>query len=196
ASGNGRGDLLVRLFVEGRLRGTRARSKTMCLPTRRMITIRLCSSVAAIFDAVDLRISGFSPSHTNSMTSPVTRLARPRAMVSTSGSSGMCLPFDEGSSWRDSCRDWSGREASLFLQGDYGSSVAAEGGYFLQIAVGLRQGHHRAVAVHGMAGGGEVPASALGVLLDLPGEAAVGVGGWLSGGYSECRAQGRAQHGS
>jgi len=52
--------------------------------------MRVLSRAAAISDAGDLSGSGFSPSQMDSMTSPVTRLARPRAMVSTSGSSGMC----------------------------------------------------------------------------------------------------------
>ena len=61
----------------------------MCLPMRRTAAMRLCSRVAAIADAGDFSGSFFWPSQTDSMTSPVTRLARPRAMVSTSGSSGM-----------------------------------------------------------------------------------------------------------
>ena len=65
------------------------RSRTMCFPTRRTAAIRRDSSVAAISAAEDFNGSGFDPSHTDSMTSPVTRLARPRAIVSTSGSSGM-----------------------------------------------------------------------------------------------------------
>jgi hypothetical protein len=51
--------------------------------------MRWDSKVATIFAAGDFKGSGFDPSQTDSMTSPVTRLARPRAMVSTSGSSGM-----------------------------------------------------------------------------------------------------------
>src|SRR5579863_7010737 len=66
-----------------------SRSKTMCFPTRRTLAIRLDSRVATISDALDFSGSGLDPSHTDSMISPVTRLARPRAMVSTSGSSGM-----------------------------------------------------------------------------------------------------------
>ncbi len=61
----------------------------MCLPMRRTAAMRLCSRVAAIADAGDFRGSFFWPSQTDSTASPVTRLARPRAMVSTSGSSGM-----------------------------------------------------------------------------------------------------------
>src|SRR5579863_3928313 len=61
----------------------------MCLPMRRTAAMRLCSNVAAISGAEDFSGSFFRPSHTDSTTSPVTRLARPRAMVSTSGSSGI-----------------------------------------------------------------------------------------------------------
>src|SRR5580658_4711085 len=70
-----------------------SRSNTMCFPTRCTAPIRLDSRVATISDAVDFSGSGLDPSHTDSMTSPVTRLARPRAMVSTSGSSGMKLVY-------------------------------------------------------------------------------------------------------
>jgi hypothetical protein len=55
----------------------------------------------------------------------------------------------------------------LILQGYNRLAVAAEGGDFLQIAVGLGQGHHWPVAVDGVAAGGKVPASAFGVVLDL-----------------------------
>ena len=77
--------------LEGSVRPTspRSRSKTMCLPMRRTAAMRLCSRVAAMSDAGDFSGSFFWPSQTESTTSPVTRLARPRAMVSTSGSSGM-----------------------------------------------------------------------------------------------------------
>ena len=54
--------------------------------------------VATIFAAGDFKGSGFEPSHTDSMTSPVTRLARPRAMVSTSGSSGIKAVYSRRSS--------------------------------------------------------------------------------------------------
>ena len=70
-------------------RATQSRSKTMCFPMRRTAAMRLCSRVAAISVAGDFSGSFFWPSQTDSITSPVTRLARPRAMVSTSGSSGM-----------------------------------------------------------------------------------------------------------
>src|SRR5580693_4662083 len=70
-----------------------SRSNTMCFPTRCTAPIRLDSRVATISDAADFNGSGLDPSHTDSMTSPVTRLARPRAMVSTSGSSGMRLVY-------------------------------------------------------------------------------------------------------
>jgi hypothetical protein len=71
-----------------------SRSKTMCLPMRRTAAIRLCSRVAAIAEAGDFRGSFFWPSHTDSTASPVTRLASPRAMVSTSGSSGIDLGIE------------------------------------------------------------------------------------------------------
>src|SRR5579863_6271838 len=70
-----------------------SRSNTMCFPTLCTAPIRLDSRVATISDAEDFSGSGLDPSHTDSMTSPVTRLARPRAMVSTSGSSGMKLVY-------------------------------------------------------------------------------------------------------
>src|ERR1700722_12050587 len=79
----------------------------MYFPMRRTPAIRLCSSVATIPPAGDFNGSGFSPSHTDSTTSPVIRLASPCAMVSTSGSSGIQntslpvtkidLPFSGGS---------------------------------------------------------------------------------------------------
>src|SRR5438093_4874052 len=61
----------------------------MCLPMRRTSAIRLDCRVAAISAAEDFNGSGFDPSQTDSIKSPVTRLASPRAMVSTSGSSGI-----------------------------------------------------------------------------------------------------------
>src|SRR6185295_16915231 len=51
------------------------------------------SSVAAISAAGDFSGSGFDPNQTDSITSPVTLLARPRAIVSTSGSSGMGIVY-------------------------------------------------------------------------------------------------------
>jgi hypothetical protein len=60
--------------------------------------MRWDSKVATIFAAGDFKGSGFDPSQTDSMTSPVTRLARPRAMVSTSGSSGMKAVYSRRSS--------------------------------------------------------------------------------------------------
>ena len=65
-----------------------SRSKTMCLPTRRTCSIRARSNTVAISFAGDFSGSGFSPNQTDSTTSPATRRSRPRAMVSTSGSSG------------------------------------------------------------------------------------------------------------
>jgi hypothetical protein len=53
--------------------------------------------VAAISAAVDFNGSGFDPNHTDSITSPVTRLAKPRAIVSTSGSSGMKIVYSRQS---------------------------------------------------------------------------------------------------
>ncbi len=60
-----------------------------------------------------------------------------------------------------------GPHESLIFERDYGAAVAAEGGNFLQAAVGERDGHHRAVAVDGVTVGGKVPASILGVLHGL-----------------------------
>jgi hypothetical protein len=57
------------------------------------------SRVAAISDAGDFSGSGFDPSHTDSMTSPVTRLASPRAIVSTSGNSGIVSQSMTQSGW-------------------------------------------------------------------------------------------------
>ncbi len=61
----------------------------MCLPTRRTPAMRACSSVLTISPGGDFSGSGLLPSHTDSITSPVRFCASPRAMVSTSGSSGM-----------------------------------------------------------------------------------------------------------
>lgn len=61
----------------------------------------------------------------------------------------------------------------LVFQRDHGSAVAAKCGYLLEIAIGLWQRHDGSVAVNGMAAGGEIPATALGVLLDVAGRAAV-----------------------
>jgi hypothetical protein len=52
----------------------------------------------------------------------------------------------------------------LVLEGYYGAAVAAEGGDALQVAVGAGDGHHGAVAVDGVSGSGEIPASAFGSL--------------------------------
>src|SRR4051794_19168068 len=62
----------------------------MCLPARRTSAMRAPSSVRAISRAGDFSGSGLLPTQTLSITSPVTCRDRPRAMVSTSGSSGMC----------------------------------------------------------------------------------------------------------
>src|ERR1700751_19269 len=61
----------------------------MCLPMRRTWAMRACSSVAAISAGRDFRVCALQPSQTDSMTSPATRLCKTRAMVSTSGSSGI-----------------------------------------------------------------------------------------------------------
>ena len=53
--------------------------------------------------------------------------------------------------------DWAVSFEGLVFKGNYGAAVAAEGGDSLQVAVGAGDGHHRAVAVDGVAGGGEVP---------------------------------------
>ena len=54
--------------------------------------------------------------------------------------------------------------AWLILQWNDRTAVAAEGGDALQGSVGAGDGHDRAVAVNGVAGGGKIPAPALGVL--------------------------------
>src|SRR5258708_7650635 len=80
----------------------------MCFPILRTAAMRLCSRTAAISSAGDLRGSGFWPSQTDSITSPVMRWARPRAMVSTSGSSGMFFSvqkrFAPRQLFKDRCR--------------------------------------------------------------------------------------------
>ena len=78
---------LPNLSLDGQV--TRSRSMTMCLPMRRTPVIRECSRVEAISAAGDFSGSGLEPSQSDSITSPFTRLSSPRAMVSTSGSSGM-----------------------------------------------------------------------------------------------------------
>ena len=68
---------------------------------------------------------------------------------------------------------YSGRHTAaaveLVLERDYGAAVTAEGGDFLQVAIGARHGHDRAVAVDRVSGGGKVPAPALGAFADLSG---------------------------
>src|SRR5260370_830753 len=61
----------------------------MCLPVRCTRSMLAPSSKAVMARAGDFSGSGLLPIQTDSITSPVTRLAKPRAMVSTSGSSGM-----------------------------------------------------------------------------------------------------------
>ena len=70
-----------------------SRSKTMCFPIRCTSEIRFASRAATISDAGDFNGSGFDPSHTDSMTSPLIRFANPRATVSTSGSSGIRVVY-------------------------------------------------------------------------------------------------------
>src|SRR5579859_8166040 len=65
-----------------------------------------------------------------------------------------------------------GSELELIFEGNDRAAIAAEGGDSLQVAVGARNRHHRSVAVDGMAGGSEVPASALGVFRNLSGRLA------------------------
>src|SRR5579871_1345186 len=62
----------------------------------------------------------------------------------------------------------------LVFEGNDGATVATEGGDLLQVAVVAGNGHDRAVAVDGMAAGGEIPASALGPFADLSGGLAQG----------------------
>jgi hypothetical protein len=83
--------------ADGSTRSTPSKSKTMCFPTRRTATIRLRSRVAAMSSAGDFSGSGLSPSQTDSITSPETLADNPRAMVSTSGSSGMHFQFTRAS---------------------------------------------------------------------------------------------------
>src|SRR5580698_11305801 len=91
-------DALKDFLLDFRLRGEDAcppfsRSNTMCLPILRTPAMRCDSRVFAISDAGDLSSSRLDPLQIDSITSPVTRLAKPRAMVSTSGSSGMRLVY-------------------------------------------------------------------------------------------------------
>ena len=69
-------------------RDSPSRLNTMCLPARCTRTIRLPSSVAAMMAAGDLSGWFLEPIQTDSTLSPAMRVSRPRAMVSTSGSSG------------------------------------------------------------------------------------------------------------
>src|SRR5437016_5372869 len=55
--------------------------------------MRVPSRVLEISAAGDFSGSGLLPIHTDSMRSPVTRLCSPRAMVSTSGNSGIRLHY-------------------------------------------------------------------------------------------------------
>ena len=59
--------------------------------------------------------------------------------------------------------------SELVFKRNYGAAVAAEGGDFLQVAVGAGYGHDRPVAVDGVPAGGEVPAPAFGTFADLSG---------------------------
>ena len=86
--------------------GPRLRSITMCFPALCTRSMRAPSSNPAIARAEDLSGSGLLPIQTDSITSPVTRLANPRAMVSTSGSSGMEEQFSvSGSQFSVGCAD-------------------------------------------------------------------------------------------
>ncbi len=68
-----------------------SRSKTMCLPTRWTRSMRRPGSSFAISWGEDLKGSGFPLNQVVSMRSPRRRSSTPRAMVSTSGSSGMAI---------------------------------------------------------------------------------------------------------
>ena len=59
------------------------------------------------------------------------------------------------------------RLAALIFQRNYGFAIAAKRSYFLQVSVRGRDSHHRAIAIDGVAGGGEIPASAFGVLCQI-----------------------------
>lgn len=83
-----------------------SRSNTICFPMRRTAAIRVRSKVDAISRAGDFSGSGFCPSHTDSITSPVTRFASPRAIVSTSGSSGTFLSVQKPSRSRQAGSYW------------------------------------------------------------------------------------------
>src|SRR5579863_10352107 len=80
-------------FLAGEATAPFSKSNTMCLPTRRTPAIRFDSRAATISLAEDFSGSGFDPSQTDSITSPATLLFSPRAMVSTSGSSGMEIVY-------------------------------------------------------------------------------------------------------
>ncbi len=77
--------------------------------------------------------------------------------------------------------------SELIFEGYDGLAVATEGGNSLEVTVGLGQRHHRPVAVDRVAAGGKVPASTVGVVLDLSGWTADGLR-WL--GSRETKQQG------
>ena len=52
----------------------------------------------------------------------------------------------------------------LVFQRNHRAAVAAEGGNFLQVAVGAGHGHDRALAVYGVSVGGKIPTPAFGAL--------------------------------
>jgi len=62
----------------------------------------------------------------------------------------------------------------LVFEWNDGAPIAAESSHLLEVTIGARDGHHRSVAVNGMTGGSEEPASALGMPGDLGGGLAQG----------------------
>ena len=73
----------------GGLEGEGARVQTMCLPTRRTERMTRFSRPAAWVAGGAEKGSGWEPNHASVMRSPWRRWWTPRAMVSTSGSSGI-----------------------------------------------------------------------------------------------------------
>ena len=69
------------------------------------------------------------------------------------------------------------QKIGLVFEGDDGLAIAAKGGYFLQAAVGLGQRHDRSIAENSVTAGGEVPASAFGVLCEMARRLANGLRG-------------------
>src|SRR5258708_22101702 len=75
-----------------------------------------------------------------------------------------------------SCHARNSPTVSLIFEGYDSAAIAAQSSHTLQVAIGAWDGHHRAVAVNRVAGGGEIPASAFGTLGDLGGRLPQGLG--------------------